>query len=83
MPTAQLDSLKRNVAAEVVKMSNEMARLRQEKHVIECQIQDLLAFQDQQRLSGRTVQVGISRYQPHAEEYPTLTGNGQLSFPGR
>ena len=59
-------------------MSAEIGRLHQEKQVIESQIQ---AFHDKQRL--RVGQADTRFYQPHLEEYPTLTRQGHLTFPGK
>ncbi|KIL62568.1 hypothetical protein M378DRAFT_25533 [Amanita muscaria Koide BX008] len=64
----QVDSLKQNLAAELMKMSQEIGRLHQEKQTIEIQIQDLLAFQDKQRIPGQMIpsRASICQYLPHA-----------------
>lgn len=61
----QVDSLKQNLAAELMKMSQEIGRLHQEKQTIEIQIQDLLAFQDKQRIPGQMIP-SRAHYLPHA-----------------
>ncbi|KAK2464306.1 hypothetical protein APHAL10511_003763 [Amanita phalloides] len=78
-----VENLKQNLAAEVLKMSNEVGRLHQEKQALESQIQDMLAFQDKQRFSNRAVeQAGIRYCHPYLEEYPIVTGQGEMSFSG-
>ncbi|KAM6501962.1 hypothetical protein JOM56_001939 [Amanita muscaria] len=64
----QVDSLRQNLAAELMKMSQEIGRLHQEKQTIEIQIQDLLAFQDKQRIPGQMIpsRASICQYLPHA-----------------
>ena len=81
---AHVENFKQSLAAEALKMSNEIGRLHQEKRAIESQVQRLLAFHDKQRLSnGVAGQADIRFYQPHLEEYPTLTRQGHMTFPGR
>jgi len=76
-----VENFKQSLAAEALKVSAEIGRLHQEKQAIESQIQQLLAFHDKQRL--RVGQADTRFYQPHLEEYPTLTRQGHLTFHGK
>ncbi|KAF8629409.1 hypothetical protein AX15_003463 [Amanita polypyramis BW_CC] len=80
---AHVENLKQSLTTEVMKMSDEIGRLRQEKQAIESQMQDMLTFQDKHRISHGLAQAGAPYYHPNLEEYPTMTRHGQMTFPRR